>query len=122
MREKERRLARMKLDLEMRSYRTAGRAKSPTNGLLRAVRLALRVPLAEIAGKMGVSRSVIWDLEEGERRNTISMRSLSRMADAMGCKVVYGIVPKGGKKLEELAEERLWAEVLGVGRAVDSGQ
>ena len=113
MREKERRLARMRLDVEMRSYRHAGRAKNPTNGLLRAVRQALRVPLAEIAEKMGVNRSVIWDLESGERKNTISLRSLSRMADAMGCKVVYGIVPKGGKKLEELAEERLWASVLG---------
>ena len=113
MREKERRLARMRLDVEMRSYRHAGRAKNPTNGLLRAVRQALRVPLAEIAEKMGVNRSVIFDLEAGERKNTISLRSLSRMADAMGCKVVYGIVPKGGKKLEELAEERLWASVLG---------
>jgi hypothetical protein len=33
----------------------------------------------------------------------------------MGCKVVYGIVPKGGRTLEELAEERLWASVLGRG-------
>jgi hypothetical protein len=35
------------------------------------------------------------------------------MAGAMGCKVVYGIVPKNGKTLGELAEERLWAAVLG---------
>jgi sugar phosphate isomerase/epimerase len=40
------------------------------------------------------------------------MRSLSRMAEAMGCKVVYGIVPRGGKTLERLAEERLWRAVL----------
>jgi transcriptional regulator with XRE-family HTH domain len=97
----------------MRSYRTAGRVRNPTNGLLRAVRVALRVPVAEIAGKMEVNRSAIWDLEEGELRNTISLRSLSRVADALGCKVVYGIVPKGGKTLEQLAEERLWADVLG---------
>jgi transcriptional regulator with XRE-family HTH domain len=119
MQEKDRKLARMRLDVEMRSYRHAGRAKNPTNRLLRAVRQALRVPLAEIAGKMGVNRSVIWELEEREQKNTISLRSLSRMADAMGCKVVYGIVPKGGKTLGELAEERLWASVLGVGRTVD---
>jgi hypothetical protein len=37
------------------------------------------------------------------------------MAQAMGCKVVYGIVPNRGKTLEELAEKRLWAEVLGTG-------
>jgi hypothetical protein len=31
----------------------------------------------------------------------------------MGCKVVYGIVPEGGKTLERLAEERYWKGVLG---------
>ena len=116
MREKERRLARMRLDVEMRSYRHAGRAKNPTNGLLRAVRQALRVPVPEIAKKMGVNRSVVFYLEAREHTNTITLRSISRMAQAMDCKVVYGIVPMGGKTLEELAEERLWAAVLGVGK------
>jgi transcriptional regulator with XRE-family HTH domain len=116
MREMQRKLARKRLDLEMRSFRQAAREKNPTCELLRAVRQALRVPVAEMAGKMGVNRSVIYDLETGERTNTISLRSMSRMAEAMGCMVVYGIVPMGGKKLEELAEERLWAELLGVAR------
>jgi transcriptional regulator with XRE-family HTH domain len=113
MRKKDREVARMRLDVEMRSYRAAGRAKNPTNELLRAVRQALRVPVAEIAEKMGVNRSAIFDLEAGERKNTIRLKSMSRMAGAMGCKVVYGIVPKNGKTLGELAEERLWAAVLG---------
>jgi transcriptional regulator with XRE-family HTH domain len=113
MREIERKMARGNLDVEMRPYRRAGVHKNPTNGLLRAVRQALRVPVAEIAGKMGVNRSGVFDLETRERRNTISLRSMSRMADAMGCKVVYGIVPKDGKTLEELEEERLWRSVLG---------
>ncbi len=113
MRERERKMARRDLDAEMRPYRRAGVQKNPTNGLLRAVRQALRVPVAEIAEKMGVNRSGVYDLETRERRNTISLRSMSRMADAMGCKVVYGIVPKGGKTLETLKEERLWMSVLG---------
>jgi transcriptional regulator with XRE-family HTH domain len=113
MRERERVLARRRLDVEMRPYRRAGLTKKPTNGLLRAVRQALRVPVAEIAGKMGVSRSVVFELEEREPRNSITLRSMSRMAQAMGCKMVYGIVPAGGKTLGELSEERLWTSVLG---------
>jgi predicted DNA-binding mobile mystery protein A len=113
MRERERRLERKRLDLEMRSFRRAGMERNPTEGLLRAVRLALRVPVAEIAGKMGVNRSGVFDLEAREVKNTATVRSMQRMAEAMGCKVVYGIVPAGGKKLEGLAEERLWAAVLG---------
>ena len=115
MREKERRYARMRLDREMRPFRHAGRDKNPTNGLLRAVRQVLRVPVAEVAEKMGVCRSVVLDLEARELKNNVTLRSMSRMADAMGCKVVYGIVPEGGKTLEDLAEYRLWAAVREVG-------
>jgi len=117
MRARERKIALRRLDIEMRSFRRAGREKNPTNGLLRAVRQALRVPMAEIAEKMGVYRSAVFELETREPKNTITLKSMSRMAEAMGCKVVYGIVPKDGKKLEALAEERLWAKVLGVGTA-----
>jgi transcriptional regulator with XRE-family HTH domain len=98
----------------MRPYRQAGRDKNPTNGLLRAVRHALHIPVAEIAEKMGVNRSIIFDLEAREPKNTISLKSMSRMAEAMDCKVLYGIVPIGGKTLDDLAEKRLWASLLGV--------
>jgi len=99
----------------LRPFRQAGREKNPTNALLRTVRQVLRVPVAEIAEKMGVSRSAIFDMEEREPKNTITLSTLSRVAEAMGCKLVYGIVPRGGKNLEELAEERLWTELLKIG-------
>src|ERR1035441_9133718 len=118
MRERERKLARKRLDVEMRPYRQAGREKNPTNGLLRAVRHALHIPVAEIAEKMGVNRSIIFDLEAREPKNTITLKSMSRMAEAMDCKVLYGIVPIEGKTLEDLAEKRLWASLLGVGSGV----
>jgi hypothetical protein len=40
---------------------------------------------------------------------------MARLAAAMDCKVVYGVVPKRGRTLEELYQERLWAVVLGAG-------
>jgi transcriptional regulator with XRE-family HTH domain len=115
MREIQRKQARRKLDVEMRPYRRAAAERHPTGELLRAVRQALRVPVAEIGTKMGVNRSVVYGLERSERNKSITLRSLGRMAQAMGCKVVYGIVPLGGKTLEELVEERLWRSVLGAG-------
>jgi hypothetical protein len=113
MRAMERKLERKKLDFEMRSYRRAGMTKNPTQGLLKAIRQALHVPVAEIVGRARMNRSGVYDFEESEMKRTITLRSLAKVADAMGCKVVYGIVPKGGKTLEKLAEERLWASVLG---------
>lgn len=109
----ERRLLRKKLDMEMRFYRLAGREKEPTNGLLTAVRQALKVPLKEIAGLMEIGESNVFELEERERTGSITLRSLGRIADAMGCKVVYGVIPLNGKTLEDLAEERLWRDVFG---------
>ena len=75
-------------------------------------------PVAEIAEKMGVNRSIIFDLEAREPKNTITLKSMSRMAEAMDCKVLYGIVPIEGKTLEDLAEKRLWASLLGVGSEI----
>jgi hypothetical protein len=109
MRQRERKLARKKLDVEMRPFRHAMREKDPTNELLRAVRLALRIPASEIAEKMGLrGRSGVFDMELNEASGAIMIRSLERQAEAMGCKMVYGIVPEGGRTLEELAEERYW--------------
>ena len=115
MLEKDRRLLRKRLDEEMRPFRWAGRALSSTDGLLRAVREALRIPLAEVAEKSGVGQSTVQDFEARELRRTITLKSLGRIAGAMGCKVVYGVVPLNGKTLEYMAEERLWRKVLGTG-------
>jgi hypothetical protein len=64
---------------------------------------------------MGVNRSVVFDLEASEVKCTINFGSMVRMAEAMGCVVVYGIVPEGGKTLDALADRRLWESVLGTG-------
>lgn len=115
MRERDRRMARLKLDAEMRPFRTAGKKTNGTDGLLRAMREALGVRLEEISEKTGLGRSTVNDSERREMAQTITMRTLSRMAAGLGCKVVYGVVPLKGKTLEDLAEERLWRKVLGTG-------
>jgi transcriptional regulator with XRE-family HTH domain len=113
MREKDRKMEGRRLDEEMRPFRRAGLKPNPTDGLLRAVRQAVGIPLAEIAKKGGVVLSTVTDFELRELERTITLRSLGRMAEAMGCKVVYGMVPMKGSTLEHLAEERLWRKVLG---------
>jgi transcriptional regulator with XRE-family HTH domain len=110
VRERERVKARRRLDAEMRHFRRAALERNPTNELLRAVRQVLGIPVMEVAGKMGVDRSVLYGLEMSERRKTITLKSLNRVAKAMGCRVIYGVVPVAGLTLEELAEERMVSE------------
>jgi predicted DNA-binding mobile mystery protein A len=113
MLERERQLMRKKLDKEMKYFRWAERGKMPTVGWMRAIRMALGVPVAEILKRLKVSHSVFFRLEQSEMRGTISLKRLDRMARAMDCRVVYAIVPCDGRSLDNLAEQRLWRKVLG---------
>jgi hypothetical protein len=69
--------------------------------------------VAEILMELGVNPSVLFRLEQSELRGTISVNGLYRVAQAMGCHLIYAVVPENGKTLEELAEKRLWSKVLG---------
>lgn len=103
MRERDRIVARRKLDKEMRPLRVLAKTPNQTPGLLRAVRQALGVRAGEMAKRLGVNRSVLFRLERSELAWTISLDSMNRVAKAMGCQLVYGIVPQRGATLEELA-------------------
>ena len=116
MRDEDRLLARRNLDREMRYYRLAGTAKRPPRELLRKVRQVLGLRVAEVARELGVNRSVIFRTEEREARGTISLRAMSGLAKAMGCRVVYGLIPLDGTTLEEMAERRKWSKLLEVGK------
>jgi predicted DNA-binding mobile mystery protein A len=112
MQKEERALAREKLDKEQRFFRVAGKHHSYFPNWLRRVRQALGVPVAEMAHEMGVHRSVIFRMEKSEDRQTIRLKALEQMAEAMDCKVIYAIVPRQGKTLTELAEWRRWSKAL----------
>jgi len=116
MRNAERQAARRRLDREMRYFRLAAKTKEPTQDLLRAVRQALGIPMAEMARKMKSNPSVIFRLERSQEQGKISLDALVRLADAMECDVVYGVVPRDGATLEQVAERRSWEKVLGAGR------
>jgi len=103
MQQQDRRVARARLDRELRPLRMMAKAQPQTRGHLRAVRQALGMRAGEMADRMSMHRSVLYRLEESELAGTISMGKLQDVAAAMGCVLVYGIVPSHGETLEELA-------------------
>lgn len=48
----------------------------------------------QLADRMGVSQSTVMDLEASERNGTITIKSLEKAAAALGCKLVYALVPE----------------------------
>ena len=90
-------------------FTNAKQTARPVRGWLRAVREALGVSQQEVAIAAKVKRQSIIGFEEAEARDRITLRNLRRVADAMGCDLVYAIVPKSGS-IQELAEQRTRSE------------
>ena len=76
----------------------------PSRGWIRALRDALGMTTAQLARRMGVTQPRISELERSELSGNITVRSLERAAEALGCRLVYAIVPV--KPLSATLEER----------------
>ena len=68
----------------------------PRTGWVREIRTALGLSQSQLAARAGVSRATVQQMERAEGRRRITLASLDRLAQAMGCQVAVAIVPKGG--------------------------
>jgi predicted DNA-binding mobile mystery protein A len=76
----------------------------PAAGWVRALRDALGMTSQDLAARMGVSRVAVNKLESSERALTVQLDTLTRAADALGCDVVYALVPR--TSLEEQVQRQ----------------
>lgn len=60
----------------------------------------------ELAHRMGLSKARIGQIERGERERTITLDTLERAAEALGCRVEYVLVP------HEPLEDLVWARAI----------
>lgn len=89
--------AALRRDLDQMLPKMASAAASwpkPRIGWIRIIRWALWMSPSELARKLGVAQSTLTRLEESEMNGTISMQSLRRAANVLGCDVVYAFVPR----------------------------
>jgi len=77
----------------------------PKLGWIKTIRTSLSMPLSFVASKLGVSQQGVAKLEKGEMEETISLKSLRQLAEAMGCEFHYVIIPHG-KSLKKIIEKR----------------
>lgn len=86
-------LGRKHLERRLASLRGFDFAR-PQRGWLRAIREALGMTTRQLAQRMDKVQSAVVDMEKSEARESISLASLRQAADAMGCVLVYAIIPK----------------------------
>jgi transcriptional regulator with XRE-family HTH domain len=105
-----REMARLDLERQVRPYRRARQNARPPEGWLRAMRLAVGIPASEIADSMHFSPKMVFQTERSEQKRTIRMDQLEKMARALHCDLVYGLVP-WERSLEDRAMELVEREV-----------
>jgi predicted DNA-binding mobile mystery protein A len=76
----------------------------PRAGWLRAIRQALGMTVRQFAKAAGVAPSTAQAAERAESRGDISLSTLTRYAEAIGCELRYVLVPR--KPLQQVVEQR----------------
>jgi len=66
----------------------------PARGWIRAIREGLGMTTAQLAKRLGVQQPRVIELERGEAEGNITVKSLERAAEALGCRLVYALVPE----------------------------
>lgn len=102
----------------------------PARGWIKAVREALGMTTTQLAHRLDMAQPSLVELERREKEGAVTMQSLQRAAEAMGCRFVYALVPVRpltdtiNERADELAERELAAveqtmklEAQGVNRA-----
>ena len=108
---KYRKLRLNQLSQSLAAFEAASAKLRPRGGWLRAVREALGLSTAQVAqaipgeAKPHGKAERVREFEKAEADDRITLASLRRIADAMGCKLVYAIIPKTGT-IGDLANER----------------
>lgn len=76
----------------------------PPEGWLCSVRKALQMSGAQLGRRLNVTRARISHAEKNELEGRITIKTMQQMAEAMGCRFVYTIVPEN--TIEDIIKER----------------
>jgi len=100
-----RRLRIVQLERALAPFLAAKETARPQKGWIRAIREATGITVRDLARRLHKAPSVAAHLEGSEAEYRITLASLRDAADALGCQLVYALVPKSGS-LQALAEAR----------------
>jgi predicted DNA-binding mobile mystery protein A len=100
-----RKLRIAQLERALTPFLAAKDTPRPRKGWIRAIREATGITVRDLARRLQRAPSVAAHLEGSEAEYRITLGSLRDAADALGCQLVYALIPKSGN-IQELAEAR----------------
>ena len=84
--------------------RRANPTPRPPKGWVRAIRDALGMSSRELAERLGVTQQAVSQLEAAERDGAVTIDRLEGVAQALGCRLEYALVPE--RPLGQMVHER----------------
>lgn len=121
MRSAQARDARRALDRRFSQLPPATAFTPPAHGWIKAVRNALGMSAADLAARLQVTPASVSDIERSENDRRIRLDTLERAAAAMGCDLVYALIPHGALTniVQHQARMKVELQVRAVSRAMD---
>jgi predicted DNA-binding mobile mystery protein A len=108
------------LDARFDDWQPLRELARPPRGWVRAIREALGMSAAVLASRLGTTPGAVIRLEQSEAAGRIQLNTLRGAADALGCDLVYLLVPRRplGVVVQERARELAHEQVLAVGQTM----
>jgi len=96
---------RKRLDKELRPWANMQNwTYKPRKGWLKSIREALGMSSRQMAKNLGKSNADILAMEKREAQNRITLETLEKAAESLGCQLVYALVPH--TTLENLVDDQ----------------
>lgn len=97
--------ARLSIDARLDEMKLAAQSlRRPRHGWIRAIRQSLGMSSTDLAKRLGIGVSSVSRLEQSEVDKTIKLETLEKVAEQLGCEVIYALVPR--QELEKTINEK----------------
>jgi len=92
------------LDTALTRWRSSNLSPRPASGWIKSIREALGMSAGELARRLDVGVPTVTRMELSEAEDRITLSTLRRAAEALGCELHYALVPK--QSLADTLESR----------------
>lgn len=82
------------LDRQFCEFAKLQRTSTPRCGWTKTIRLALGMSSKALGVRLGMTAQGVRNLEQGEANGTLSLNTLTRLANGLDCEVHYVLVPR----------------------------
>ena len=86
--------------------------RTPKEGWLRTVRKALNMSGVQLARRLGVTKASVSHAEKAELEGGITIKKMEQMAEGMGCRFVYFVIPE--KPVKQVLSDQARLKAVGL--------